>query len=507
MQQAVDYLGLSTRDYNSQTVLLSATLIAIVAFILSDLFGAKQHDKGPPKVKYWIPVVGHGLNFIINRNRFFMECKKKYGDVYSILIFGRWMTIIGRSEQRDVASAPSEQLSFKEAVNYVMALDTVYVFGDKAPHDRFHIAILRKHLAKQLQNLQSRMVVKTAQAFKDTVGDVRKPYYMNNPDTFIHEVIGKSVATCLFENESLHNDPEVLRMLSTIFKDLDLVSRLKITFPTKISRWLTRRLTSYEENNKLADHVIVPEIQRRRNMKTKQGADYIPLHDMLEWIAFAEDQNGNLYSANIVAHRTLEIAFSSVSTTSVNTLHLMFDIASYPDIRKKLKQEQDEIISRHGENITTDATKDMKLLDACVRESLRVNATSQTVRLAMVDIQLKSGYIIPKGSFCVADGREINIAEDLYGPNSTVFNPYHHINADNSVITKASTITDAFTIFGAGQYACPGRFLAVMIMKSVIAYALRHYDFSTMSGKRPVNTPYNGMIYLPIIEPIVFKTL
>ncbi|KAI9598968.1 cytochrome P450 [Syncephalis fuscata] len=211
-------------------------------------------------------------------------------------------------------------------------------------------------------------------------------YYMKDSYNFVHQM-------------ELQTNSEVIRMLCTIANDTDIAASLKMIFPLKVYRWIFRHITAYKKNHKLSSEIFVPEIQRRRDMKTKLGDDYVSSYDMLEWITFTEDPNGRLYNVNIVANRVLEAAFVAVSTTSNNTLHLLFDMASYPDYRKKLQDEQNEIIHRYGNDITDESLRGMTFLDAFVRESLRVNGNAQAVRIALDDVQLKSGYVIPKGRF------------------------------------------------------------------------------------------------------------
>ncbi|RKP25594.1 cytochrome P450 [Syncephalis pseudoplumigaleata] len=106
---------------------------------------------------------------------------------------------------------------------------------------------------------------------------------------------------------------------------------------------------------------------------------------------------------------------------------------------------------------------------------------------------------------CFFHGQEVHLAEDYYGAESRVFNPYHHYKPETSDATKPTTANDSFLVFGIGHHMCPGRFLAVMAIKIIAAYALRHYDFSVLSGKRPTNTLRDGTSHLPMPEPIVLQ--
>ncbi|KAI8049936.1 cytochrome P450 [Syncephalis plumigaleata] len=443
------------------------------------------------------PFVGHGFEFVKGPSKFFKKCHEKYGETFSMYMFGRYITIVGRSEIRSVMRAPDDQFSFSDAVMDLM--DTVYMFGDTQPNNRFHVPILRRNLAKQLDQFSSRMAEKVALAYKTSVGDANKPCQIDDVSLFIDDMVARAMATCIAQDEKIQNDDEVLRMMRTISRDVARTTLLKRVFPASISRLLTRHVTAMDKNIKVSDGIIQDEVIKRRQLIKELGDDYVPPHDMLSWIADVKDDNGELYDTVIVARRTMQIAFASVTTTSTFALHFIFDVAGYPEYRKKLQEEQDELVRLYGEDITPEALQKMHFMDACIRECLRLNsATGVSLRKAMCDMELKSGHVIPKERLCFFHGEEIHLAEDLYGSEANVFNPYHHYKSDAPATTKPTVNTN-------NDHMCPGRFLAVMGIKIVTAYALRHYDFSTLSGKRPANALRDGVTNLPSHDPIIFR--
>ncbi|KAI9598644.1 cytochrome P450 [Syncephalis fuscata] len=485
-----DFAELLGIGYDGKLGVLPTVLLGVLFAVVLHYYMTRPHPNEPPRASHTIPFVGNGIEFIRDTSGFFYNCRDKYGETFSFLMFGRWITIIGRSEIRNVMRAPDEQFSFNDAVE----------------ENRFHIPILRRQLSKQLDQLCPRMAEKIAISFNEGVGDPVKPYRMEDVSAFIDGLIAKTMATCLIENKELQENPEVLRMMSTVTRDAARTSLMKRVLPTTISRLLTRLITDMDKNIKVADEIIAPEIIKRRQEMDKLGDDYVAPNDMLSWIADVLDDNGNMYNPIIVARRSMQIAFASVTTTSTFTLHFLNDVAGYSEYRKKLQEEQDEIIRLYGDNITPDALKQMPFLDACVRESLRLNSgAGGSLRLAMDNVQLKNGYYIPNGkSSLFFHGQEVHAAKDLYGTDPTAFNPYHHYKAGDvaATSTKPTTGNDSFIVFGLGHHTCPGRFLAVMAIKMVAAHALRRYDFSTLSGTRPGNSLRDGVSYLPIPEPL-----
>ncbi|RKP23338.1 cytochrome P450 [Syncephalis pseudoplumigaleata] len=164
--------------------------------------------------------------------------------------------------------------------------------------------------------------------------------------------------------------------MRTVARDVARTTLFKRMFPLSISRLLTRQVTAMSKNLKVADEIIAPEVIERRRLAKELGDAYNEPHDMLNWINNAKDDNGDYYDPIAVARRSIQIAFASVTTTSNFCTHFIYDIASYPEYRKKLQEEQDELVHLYGEEITPEALQKMRFMDACIRESLRLNSSA-----------------------------------------------------------------------------------------------------------------------------------
>lgn len=71
----------------------------------------------------------------------------------------------------------------------------------------------------------------------------------------------------------------------------------------------------------------------------------------------------------------------------------------------------------------------------------------------------------------------------LYGHADT-FNPWRFCDgeAERDPVTR---ISSGFWLFGRGRHACPGRFLAALEIKTILARMLLTYDIKTVAGRRP----------------------
>ncbi|RKP07871.1 cytochrome P450 [Thamnocephalis sphaerospora] len=179
--------------------------------------------------------------------------------------------------------------------------------------------------------------------------------------------------------------------------------------------------------------------------------------------------------------------------------HFLYDIAGYAETRTRLYEEQQQVIAKHGDKITVEALKDMAYLEACLRESLRLNSITQAVyRLAMQDVEFSNGMRIPAGRVCFFNMHAMNRNPEFH-QDANEYRPDRIADQPN---VRASTITPGFVTFGLGRNACPGRFIAVAEIMTLAAWLLRRYDFTTKSGRRPENQM--GATYRAIEDPVIF---
>ncbi|RKP27347.1 cytochrome P450 [Syncephalis pseudoplumigaleata] len=487
------------------TAVLKALLTSGALWAVWAIYKNRPKSSEPPRAHYSIPFIGHGLQLVRNPIALLNECSEKYGDTFSILVFGQWITVIGPSNVREVMRSPDDKLSFSDAVNHI--IDIGFCFGDSTPLDRFHVAPMRKHLGKNLERFVPRLCEAVEAAFSThapvsaTTGTCIKEV-----TAFAYRAIARTTSACMFENKEFQESDEVRKMLFTVSVDATFFSSLKRMLPYFIACWKARSKTRIFQNLQLADEMFTPEVKRRRAEAERLGSDYVPPYDIMQWIIDHRDKNGEPYSDHDVGRRMLQVGFASMLATANFTTHLLFDIAGYPHIQEMLQREQDDIIKRFGSTITMEAVKEMHYLDACVRETLRLNGDpTNSFRLAMSDVTLSNGYFIPKGRLCSIHGYSIHSVPDVYGTNPRAYNPAQHLKGGSGGGAPKSTFTsESFVVFGIGSHTCPGRFLATLEMKIVAIHALRNYSFRTLSGKRPANAPRNGMTMAPVDEPILF---
>jgi cytochrome P450 len=134
----------------------------------------------------------------------------------------------------------------------------------------------------------------------------------------------------------------------------------------------------------------------------------------------------------------------------------------------------------------------LKKLDSFMREvqRLRGNITS-FIRKVMQPITLSDGTQLPAGTKILAAQAGISHDERFFKNPDELdalrFYRKRMMSEEASNREQFTSLSDTNINFGAGKHACPGRFFASNVIKTVLAYYLINYDLRLKPGTdRPV---------------------
>ncbi|KAJ3084039.1 hypothetical protein HDU99_003935 [Rhizoclosmatium hyalinum] len=239
--------------------------------------------------------------------------------------------------------------------------------------------------------------------------------------------------------------------------------------------------------------ILKPEIKRRRQQEKQ--ADQFDFLDLL----MEQETNDEYLTTNILL---LQIA--AMRNTSLMLQNILYDIAENPSIANALRREMKEHIDFSlNEPLTRQTLTNLTLLDAFVRESLFQSAKPITsVRTATSDTAI-NGFDIPAGTDILLYGAKVH-GKAFWETPMEEFNPDRWIGSGK----HATTTSSEYMLFGGGKTICPGRFLAVLEMKTFVCCLLNRYDVRLHHGGK-VKREFSMKHVLPAMEkgkqvPLVF---
>ncbi|CAK9797044.1 Cytochrome P450 4g15 [Anthophora plagiata] len=182
-------------------------------------------------------------------------------------------------------------------------------------------------------------------------------------------------------------------------------------------------------------------------------------------------ENGTLLSDQEVKEQVDTIMFEGHDTTASGSSFFLAMMGCHPDIQEKVIQELDEIFGDSDRPATFQDTLQMKYLERCLLETLRMYPPVPIIaREIKTDLKLVSGdYVIPAGCTVVIGTYKLHRQPHIY-PNPDVFNPDNFLPENT-----ASRHYYAYVPFSAGPRSCVGRKYAMLKLKIVLSTILRNF--------------------------------
>lgn len=215
-----------------------------------------------------------------------------------------------------------------------------------------------------------------------------------------------------------------------------------------------------------------------------------------------------------IAGMMIAILFGGQHTSATTSAWTILELADRPDLIKALRQEQIDKLGSLKAELTFDNIKELTLLEAVVRETLRLHPPIfQMMRKVVADkvTYEKAGFEIPKGNYlCAAPG--VTQVDGNYFNEPEKWNPYRWIektdpvhqlevgedaNIDYGFGTVGISSRSPFLPFGAGRHRCIGEQFGYLQIKTIMATFIRTFDFEPEHGSGVPKPDYTSMVVVP----------
>ncbi|RUP49686.1 cytochrome P450 [Jimgerdemannia flammicorona] len=400
-----------------------------------------------------------------------------YGDVFTLNIGGRPVTMVGLSCVDDLVKTKDNVLSFNEAADDFFQIKAI--FGSELSDDYLHSRLARASMSKSLNEFAERSIHVIEAALDERLGDLEV-----GEEKSIDDIME-------FMQRPACNDVDFLDTVENFIGECIKAILFGRVFPKWTIPSVINSATSIPKHLEVARKTLFPIIAERRQMAAELGDAF---NDFIQW-AIDDEKNGEPLSSELIVQGLMALVFVSVATTAINLTHMLYDVAGRQQHISELLSEQEAVLAQHDGKLTKQALDKMKMLDSFFRESLRVNLDSaHTFRKTLEPWTLSNGMVVPKGHtvYFLSDTAHLNA--NVVGEAPESFNPWRTLNTN-----KPSTLELTTSHLGLA-----GRFIASMEIEIAMSVLLRKFEFRTISGTRPANRPVLGTNLTPA-EPIIFK--
>lgn len=506
----------------------SIPTVLIVLFISAVIINALQqvlfvNPNHPPLVFYWIPWVGSTLSYGMYPYEFFEENRKKYGNYFAFLLCGRVMTVCLSPDGSDfVLNAKAANVSAEEAYTHL----TTPIFGKGVVYDcPNHRLMEQKKFAKGALTRDSfrRYVPKIAKEVENYIRN--SPLYQggnSKVQTGVTDVLeANSELTIYTASRTLLGDEirdKFNKKTSELYADLDRgFTPINFVFPHLPLPYYWKR----DAAQKAISAQYLEVISRRRKENDIQDRDLI---DVL--MASSTYKDGVKMTDQEISHLLIGVLMGGQHTSSSTSAWAMLHLGQKPALVEELYQEQIRV-SGKDENgnlnpVTYDDLQNMPLLNALIKETLRLHAPLHSLFRKVINPVSIPGtnYVVPRGHYVLAAPGVSHTSEE-YFKHASEFELKRWLDPSAQAVetsTDNATIdygfgavsrgaNSPFLPFGGGRHRCIGEHFGFVQIGTILATYVRELKWTLPQGRGLPGINYESMVTLPKHPAEVFWKL
>ncbi|XP_059608247.1 probable cytochrome P450 6d4 [Phlebotomus argentipes] len=241
--------------------------------------------------------------------------------------------------------------------------------------------------------------------------------------------------------------------------------RLAMSFflPT-VSQWIRLKTTDsrYEE----IMMTMVKQIVEDRERNNTENKDFMQLLMQLR----NSDKSAKMSLGEVAAQVHL-FYIAGYDTTALTIAYCLFELAKSVSLKTKVVQEIDDVLKRHDGQITYESVADMKFLDCCVYEVLRLYSL-----VIILKRECTRDYLIPGTDTVIEKGTPIMIPtvsihhDPKHYPNPQKFQP------ERFESRTSSDQSGMYLPFGLGPKQCIAMNMGRVISKIGLVSILSNFD-------------------------------
>jgi cytochrome P450 len=264
-----------------------------------------------------------------------------------------------------------------------------------------------------------------------------------------------------------------------IQRTFEMLSR-RIFAPVPYWRWVRLPADRALEHSLLYLHRAVEEfIERaRERMASRPGLREAP-ENFLEAMLAAQQAEGIFTDEEIIGN-VFTLLLAGEDTTAHTIGWTLWFLASRPEIQDRWANEACELLGEHPFPADYKTIERLSYGEAVLRESMRLKPVAVAILLEpLADSTIASTHI-PAGTRLWLPTRHAALGAVERGGE---FDPERWLNDDQAGATPDQ---ESFLAFGAGPRFCPGRNLAFLETKTVMAMLARNFEVELDQTTGPV---------------------
>lgn len=425
----------------------------------------------------------------------------------------RYLFVSSWQHIREIDAAPDSQLSLQAAAKQMLqpryTMSNFNWFDKRGVEGTPLVRTLRTLLTNNIPQILPDIRVAISDHFDQMVE--KQTMFNGAKHSPLYQMVLESVAysnALAFFGEDLARNKMFLKAAMRFIEDTLLVAEIVRMLPAwmapSVGNFLSGRLSSH---GVLHGTLIPVTEERMAKREQKKPGHKVPQHkDCIEWVLQCSPRQ-NPWTAERVVHELMALWFGSVHVLTTTICFAVQDLCLHGEyvepLRKELESGQWAMFEETG--------KGLPLLDSFLKESARTTPVESmsTRRMALEPFTLSDGTRLEVGEWiCTPPRAMMRDAANYAKPLE--FHGFRHV--EPSILESQNMAAGAFAspqpekaapltevkdwqFWGTGRMACPGRFYAAAMMKTILALFITKYDMALAEPERARWFAWRTFIY------------
>ena len=225
---------------------------------------------------------------------------------------------------------------------------------------------------------------------------------------------------------------------------------------------------------------IIEEVRERMRA---EPALYTSPTNFLEAIIAAKEVKGLDISDDDIFANVCTLLLAGEDTTAHTIAWTAGYFVQYPEHFARARAEVDAVLAPATMVETIEQAARFPFLDAFFHEAMRLKPVAPLGTMEPIEDVEVLGHLIPRGTIIMTLNRRLATRDAHFG-HAARFDPARWLASDAE--RGCPHDTSAFLPFGAGPRFCPGRNLALLQIRTVLAMLCRNFDLALDRPERPV---------------------
>uniref|UniRef100_A0A3Q3XJH8 Uncharacterized protein n=1 Tax=Mola mola TaxID=94237 RepID=A0A3Q3XJH8_MOLML len=449
--------------------LLMHTFVLTLPFGCLTLILKRGVRDEPPLIQGWLPFVGKALEFRRDAHGFLKQQKKKFGDVFTVRIAGRFMTFI------------MDPLSYPTIIKQGRQLD-FHAFSDKMASVVFGYTPIRDMCLP---------------GFRDDIFRSFKLLHGDNLAPLTESMMANLML--VFRQDHLS---ERLREGATF---LTLYGRTQDAGRHSGMDSLREDLVKFDKRFPLLTANVPIGLLREAKTSREKLISYFLPHRMSCWSNMSQfirrrqellNHDSVMTDMDKAAHH-FAMLWASVANTIPTCFWALYHLLSQPEALQAVQQEVHDILNLSKVEFSSD--RDVVLsreqldkllyLGTAINESLRLSSASMNIRVAQEDFSLRldgeRSVGVRKDDIVILYPQSLHMDPEIYDqPQTFRFDRFVQDGMEKTDFYKDGQKLKYYLMpFGSGASMCPGRHFAINEIKQFLCLLLLYFKLELEEGQ------------------------